>query len=300
MDYSSFLSDDTYVIFLFHGVIPAQKHAVRNYTRKHLPLDDFTGIIKSLQAGGNAASMEDVVRATNGEGELPPRAFVITFDDGFENNYSVAAPALADLGVPATYYVTSGFIQDNSGSWIDLIEYAVELRDRVTVSLPYDGLSGTFTNPQEKIGFLDRVRAVVKGDKSIDPYDFAAELWRQLDVRELMHDHELDQKMSWEQVRKLSDHPLFIVGGHSHTHRIMSYLDPAALKDEVETSLRLLQDATGEQPTHYSYPEGLTFCYSDQVIHELRSRGIVCSPSAEHGVNKLGDDLFHLKRVMVT
>jgi hypothetical protein len=50
---------------------------------------------------------------------------------------------------------------------------------------------------------------------------------------------------------------------------------------------------------HYSYPEGLANCYSDRVIDLLRRQGIVCAPSAEHGVNRVGDDLFHLKRIMV-
>ena len=35
---------------------------------------------------------------------IPKRSFVITFDDGFENNYSVAAPMLDDLNIPATFY----------------------------------------------------------------------------------------------------------------------------------------------------------------------------------------------------
>ncbi|MFH1452519.1 MAG: hypothetical protein ABIH00_00885 [Armatimonadota bacterium] len=50
---------------------------------------------------------------------------------------------------------------------------------------------------------------------------------------------------------------------------------------------------------HYSYPEGLDYCYSDEVINMLKEYGIKCSPTAIDGVNKVGDDLFHLKRVAV-
>ena len=50
---------------------------------------------------------------------------------------------------------------------------------------------------------------------------------------------------------------------------------------------------------HYSYPEGLEDCYSDRVINVLKQHGIICAPSAIHGKNCIGDDLFHLKRIMV-
>jgi peptidoglycan/xylan/chitin deacetylase (PgdA/CDA1 family) len=53
-------------------------------------------------------------------------AFVLTFDDGFENNYTIAAPILLRLNVPAIFYITTDYIEKNMMSWIDLIEYAAE------------------------------------------------------------------------------------------------------------------------------------------------------------------------------
>jgi peptidoglycan/xylan/chitin deacetylase (PgdA/CDA1 family) len=297
-DYSQFLADDTYAIFLFHGVVPSYKHPVRNYTRKHISLERFTEILESLKARGTAVSMPEIVEATQTGRPLPPGAFSITFDDGFENNYSVAAPAMRALEIPGMFYVTSGFIDENGASWIDLIEYAVERTPVVSLTLPYAGLTGQFVTVEEKIALLNRVRQVVKGDRSIDPYAFAAEVARQTGAG-FEPDPDLDQKMSWEQVRAMSEDPLFTIGGHSHTHRIMAYLEPDELVREVDLSLDLVRPHVAGPLTHYSYPEGLTFCYSDEVIRLLMERGIVCSPSAEHGVNRLGDDLFHLKRVMV-
>ena len=40
---------------------------------------------------------------------FPPNSFAITFDDGFENNLSVAAPLLSDLKIPLTIYITTNF-----------------------------------------------------------------------------------------------------------------------------------------------------------------------------------------------
>ena len=50
---------------------------------------------------------------------------------------------------------------------------------------------------------------------------------------------------------------------------------------------------------HYSYPEGLKHCYSQNVIYELKKRGVLCYSTAISGLNNITDDLFHLKRVMI-
>jgi peptidoglycan/xylan/chitin deacetylase (PgdA/CDA1 family) len=294
------LGQDTCAIFLFHGVILEQRHQVRNYTKKHLTLDRFREILSALRASGTPVSMPEVVDAHRQRGALPPRAFAITFDDGFENNLSVAAPALRDLGIPATFYVTSGFLDRNSASWIDEIEEAVERMDLVVLNLPFPLPRESFRGPGEKRELLDTIRKNVKADPRIDPYEFSADVRRQLKAAPFKPDPGLDQKLSWAQVGELSRDPLFTVGGHGHTHRILSFLSPAALEEEFDVSMDRLRAATGRPVLHYSYPEGLAHCFSDGVISSLRRRGIVCAPTAIDGVNHVGDDLFRLRRIMVT
>lgn len=297
--WSAHLQDGALAIFLFHGVVSRPASPVRNYTRKHLPLDEFAGIIADLTAHGTPLSMPDVVAHTAQGTPWPRRAFAVTFDDGFRNNYALAAPVLADRKVPATFYVTTGFIESNGASWIDLIEFAVERTAAVRLDIAAIGIRGRWVTPAEKRALLDDVRRAVKTDRTIDPYAVVAEIWQQTGVSELEVDPELDQKMTWDEVRALAADPLFTVGGHSHTHRIMEFLPQPELEDEVATSMRLLAANVPGRIDHYSYPEGLAHCYSDRVIELLRRHGIRCAPSAEHGVNAPAADLFRLKRVMV-
>lgn len=77
-------------------------------------------------------------------------------------------------------------------------------------------------------------------------------------------------------------------------------LPPEELEREVSESLSLLEQNLHAPLHHYSYPEGLEFCYSDGVISCLKRHKILCSPTALHGINHQGDDPFHLKRIFVT
>lgn len=299
MNYSSFLSNDSFAIFLFHGVVRQHRHAIRNYTHKHIDVDRFASLMRDLRSHGTPVSMPEIVVARREKRPLPPRAFAITFDDGFENNYSVAAPVLSDMGIPSTFYVTASFIESNGCSWIDMIENAVESVPAFHLQLPYTGLTGFYFHREEKIQLLDRIRQVVKNNPSIEPYQFAEDLWRQLGIRSLDPDEELDKKMSWAQLSELHCHPLFTVGGHGYTHRILTFLSPEDLENEIVHCLSIIRQNLAAPIEQFSYPEGLTHCYSPLVIECLRHHGIVCAPTAEHGTNSPEEDLFHLKRIMV-
>ena len=298
--YSGFLSDDGFAIFLFHGVIRRQRHEVRNYTRKHILLDRFVFILRDLVQNGTPVSMPEIVKASAETRSLPERAFAVTFDDGFENNYSIAAPVLEEFRVPATFYVTTRFIEEGACSWIDMIESAVDGQEEVRLRLPALDVNGRYATREDKLELLEAVRQYVKNHPQVDPYAFAQEVWDQSSLEAMELDPELDGKMSWEQLRELNGNPSFTVGGHGHTHRILEFLDDSEMEDEVATSLGKLRGNLGPAVVHYSYPEGLWNCYSQRVIRRLRRHGIVCAPSAENGINHPGDDLFHLKRILVT
>ena len=299
INYARYLSDDRFAIFLIHGVAEGRQYRVRNYTKKHISRERFITILDELSATGTAVSMDDVLRAHDGSQALPKRSFVITFDDGFANNASVAAPVLARLRTPATFYVTTDFVDENKPSWIDLIEYAFERADVVRLDIPALGGSLSCATSEEKIALLDRIRSYVKGDSRIDPTAFAQSIWEQLGAVAFEPDPELDQKLSWNEVRELDREPLFSVGGHGKTHAILEYLGDEGLQSEIDTSISRLTHELSHPIRHYSYPEGLPHCYSDRVIRLLKARGILAAPSAIEGVNAAGDDLFHLRRIMV-
>lgn len=295
-NYISRLSSNKFVIFLLHGVIKQEESAVRNYNRKHISESDFYDLLKELKNNGSPISMDDVL---NGH-PLPQNAYAITFDDGFENNYSVAAPILRELETPATFYVTSSFVDENKMSWIDQIDYAVEQTEQNIII--FMGRQFNLTSHEEKIGFLDFVRQTAKESRSffLDKQRYISEVFEQTKVSFCDSlDTPIDLKMSWNQVSQMSQDELFTIGGHTHTHPIMSYLDDEDLSEEIKLNIQFLKEKCLLDVEHFSYPEGLDFCFNEKVIHKLKDAGIKCCPTAIDGVNNANDDLFYLKRVSV-
>ena len=131
------LNKNFYKIFLFHGVIKKNKYIVRNYTNKHILEKNFINRIKFFKKNYNILSLEEIFFNIKNKIPLPPNTCAITFDDGFENNYSVAIPILEKFEIPTTFYLSTDFINNNSMSWIDKIEYAFEKTKKSTIILPW-------------------------------------------------------------------------------------------------------------------------------------------------------------------
>ena len=298
-DFTAELGPDTLAIYLFHGVVRKNAYAVRNYNNKHLDLATFRRIMGDLAAAGTAMALDDVLATLEAGEPFPANAFAVTFDDGFANNLTVALPVLSELRVPATIYLTSDFVASNRMSWIDRIEWALEAAGG-ELRLGWREAPARAVTDAQKRSVLDDIRAHVKSTPEADGDALATDIQAQLGLPETWStDDPLDLKLNWDQVRELATDPLVTLGGHSHSHAVLSFLDGDGLARELDTSLRLLDRHAGVGPTHYSYPEGLTHCYSPAVIRALKDRGVRCCPTAIDGVNAPGTDPFHLRRVPV-
>lgn len=194
--------------------------------------------------------------------------------------------------------MTTNFIENNTMSWVDRIELVVEDAPAAHLNLPWGERS--FDSVESKIELLSDIRTHVKTDPSIMAQDLATDIQLQLGFDETWSSsHPLDQKMNWSQVRELHETDGFIVGGHSHTHPILAFLDDETLAWEINTSIELLKDKAGITSAHYAYPEGLAHTYDVRTIELLKNNAVTCCPSAIEGVAKLDQDLFDLRRIMV-
>ena len=197
-------------------------------------------------------------------------------------------------------YLTTSFIESNQMSWIDRIERAVEETQAKEIRLETNLSPHSLQHQNGKIEFLKAVRIHAKTRTECCPHRLADEICEELgNVRGDQSDDALDKKLNWKQVAEARASGILHFGGHSHTHAILSFLSTEQLDAELDTSLGLLRERGGVGPIHYSYPEGLAHCFSDQVIQAMRKRGVECCPTAIEGVNTEGTDPFRLFRILV-
>jgi peptidoglycan/xylan/chitin deacetylase (PgdA/CDA1 family) len=135
-------------------------------------------------------SIEDIVRHLDGNHQLPHRCFLLSFDDGFRENYDVVAPILQEQGVPAVFFLTTSVLDNHELCYPQkkslLIRATVSLGDSASVREALRRLNGkgvkgpdlascirNITYRQRHI--LDEVEALLRCDfagyaASVQPY----------------------------------------------------------------------------------------------------------------------------------
>lgn len=287
-------------VFLFHGVTDQVTRGVRNYTGKHIYQGEFIRLLDELAPVGRSCSIAEVAQFVRGDYELPAYSFSLTFDDGFSNNFDIAAPLLRERNLHSTFYVVSGFLDGSSLTWVDRIESAVSVTRLRTVTLPPPmGKTFALADINERINMMKAIRSFVKATQSIDIESFADQVCERLEIPEPLLLEGIDYKLTEEQARVLDAEDIFTVGSHSATHAILSRLSGNDLTAEIDGSLNVLERILGRAVETFAFPEGFEGSFNQETLERLESLGIDSAVTTMPGRNVGGTDPLQIHRVFV-
>jgi len=290
------------VILLYHGVTESESSGIENYSKKHIRADEFESHMRFISRNNNVLSIYETIEHLKNKRPFPEYSVAVTFDDGFENNYSVALPILNKYAIPATFFLTVGFIGTNKMFWVDELEHAINMACNIRFMFVLGGKKYKINLAQNKgkIEFLNKVKKYLKTLSDDERLSILEEVIALLApcVQGMRKIHNY-RKLSWAQVRTMAHSKFVALGVHSMTHSKLSLADNEKLKSEIEESKNILEGKIGKRVDLFSYPEGQKSDFNDNVINILKQSGYICSPTAMYGWNPLNSDPFHLKRVFV-
>ncbi len=294
------LSKTGLTILLYHGVTDSKSYGIENWQGKHISSKKFKEQMQYLKSNCNPISVDRWLEYYNSKEPLPESSVIVSFDDGFRNNWEIAAPILIEFGLPAVFYITSGIVSTELMFWVDVLEDCLNLCEKPYINLKLDKvIKFSIKNDNEKFQALLKIKNWCKKVSS-KKKDYVLEQVKEATGIEPSTAHANNYaKITWKQLKEMHDNRLFTIGGHSLYHNILSSLGNKDLEHEIKYSLDLLKVNLGGSIQHYSYPEGQEIHYDKRVISLLKSAGITCSPTAICGINGPHDNPFHLRRIMV-
>ncbi len=284
-------------IYLFHGVIKKRisSKSVRNYNFKHMEKKKFENYIRFLSNNGKAITLNDILK----KNQKFKGHYIITFDDGFYNNYKYALPILKKYKVPHIIYLTTNYVDKNLISWIDRVDIAIDRCKRKFVYSSILKKKFVLGKKKNKIIFLNFVRNYCKSLKQTDLNKFTEILLKDLKLYSpKSSSSDLDKKLNWKNVVCMSKNNLTQFGAHSHGHNVLGHMSKSQYKKEINLSLKTLLKNTNIKTEHYSYPEGFESSFNDEIIKFLKKNKI------KTGVTTLlpkqnRNSLFRLNRFFV-
>jgi peptidoglycan/xylan/chitin deacetylase (PgdA/CDA1 family) len=280
-------------VLIFHRVLPGpdplfpdEMHAER--------FDELLGWVKSWF---NVLPLDQAARRL-ADGGLPARAAVLTFDDGYADNATVALPLLQKHGLPCSFFVATDFL--NGGRmWNDSLIEAIRC-----TPLPVLDLRGVQGEKGQDLGQIP-VHSVMEKRQAI-PALLGALKYLHPELRNqrvaavaeraqaVLPD---DLMMNTAQLRALRANGMQL-GGHTASHPILARLSTQEAGDEMQRGKTQLESLTGERVSLFAYPNGKPgedyLPARDPLL--ARELGFEAAVTTQWGAARRGADLFQLPR----
>lgn len=261
-------SGRNWTVLLYHSVASGPHNS-------YLDVTTFKSHMDVLSSEFNVLSADEFLWHRQRNKRFPPRSVLITFDDGFRNNYKVVHPIMKKRDLPWILFTTTQSLEKP-----DEMIWPSRLR---AVCL--------FTPPQE-INFLDR-RWFLKGNhrarlrmyKDMNRWisrhsneqsgpaisDFLKTYWRYVPEDYIRNSCSM---ITESQLRELVECGQVEIGAHTRSHPFLTTLSDQQLSEEIDQSAGVLSEIVGQRIRMFAYPSGR---YGEREVRKIASLGFDCA-----------------------
>jgi peptidoglycan/xylan/chitin deacetylase (PgdA/CDA1 family) len=237
---------------------------------------------------GTPVTMDQVVQMVLHGVRPPPNPVLVTFDDGYRSCLEVAAPILQKVGVPATFFIPTGFVEERRLYWWE----------RVAVLLARARSNGNrrieLTSPRVELNSADPdahdvLTSIIKNTSGLDIEKFLGDLavacgvsWSAEEERALAN----QLIMTWDHVRALAKMGMDIES-HTRSHRVLQSVPVAELQQELQGAREELERQVQRPVRALAYPVGRPIAAESRLRDAVHSAGYQLGFSNASGANTI-------------
>ena len=248
---------------------------------------------------GSPITFARLAEALDARADLPPRPIIVSFDDGHRDNFTHAFPVLREFGIPATVFLSTGYVGGTGTFWFDrvaqLLYHAPSGRVRVPAVAFEAAVGDDVASRRESAGRLLRL---LKAVPDTVRRSALADLEDALGSRPPPGDAALSGALTWDQVREMAQGGVEF-GSHTVTHPVLTRLEDGPLTDELVSSRRAIEKEVGQPVTTIAYPVGGREAFDERVVSASARAGYRFGVSYVSGVNAGVPDPYRLRRLHV-
>lgn len=281
------------IVLMYHSVADDQD-AKWIDPANHVPADIFARQIEFLARKRQVVALDELV-STLRQGKTPAAGtVVITFDDGYLDNLTVAAPILDHYKLPATLFLPTGYIDRGESQWVDQVYSAFKFRSNSKLIWETGG-TNTFN--------LDDTNAHQSGYLAVCDQLLQAGARKRRELLDELHRQLQPTRvpprltMNWQEVKSLlSSYHCFEMGGHTVEHADLTAVAPEVAQEEFTVCAQRIEEELDVRPRFFSFCYGRT---SESLRRMAAAAGFeaACGGEGLDPVIKAPADLLRLPRV---
>lgn len=261
---------------------------------------DFDRQLNYLAQWFNVVSLKGIVEWLDGHQDLPPYAALITFDDGYLDNYTSAFPLLRKHNFPALIFLTTGHIGTDVPFFWDMAAYCFSHTRNDYLTFP-DGQVEHWSDlkQREQVSkrWIEFMKTLPQTKKQIYVDNLPVLLGVSIPAgffRRLM--------MDWGQVREMQKGGIEF-GAHTVSHPILTRISLEQVREEVTGSKCKIEDELGESVLGFAYPNGQASDLNQGIEKVVADSGIRSAFTLLNGPTSLGEvrqNPYAIRRIFIS
>jgi peptidoglycan/xylan/chitin deacetylase (PgdA/CDA1 family)/CelD/BcsL family acetyltransferase involved in cellulose biosynthesis len=238
-------------------------------------------------------SLGEAVRRIS-QGGPPEPVMALTFDDGYQDNYTKAFPVLQRYGLPATIFLTTGAVDSREPLWFERLALAVKTTTQTSLELEIDLPRRIWLrNEGERLQANQQIYACLRPLPDAERRQQLAGILARLGGSGSAE--RKDNMLTWDQVRFMKARGIDF-GGHTVTHPFVSRLQESEAVWEISECKRRIEEELQVPVEHFAYPSGREQDFAPWNKTVIREAGYRSAVSTLWGVNSPATDLLELRR----
>lgn len=190
---------------------------------------------------------------------------IITFDDGYKDNFTEALPLLEKYQLPATFYIATDMLDEKIWMWWYELNEILESKDSIEFEWNDQKFYFSLKTAKEKKACYSQVRKLFIAAKA----DQHGLILQALGGSQPLTKQ--PQTLTWDDLRKMAINPLVTLGAHTVSHPILANISDDEVRQECMTSKLRLETETAIKIEHFAYPFGSHLEAGPREYNILRS-----------------------------
>lgn len=257
------------LILNYHGVVDQPQPEI---SVNHMGAKDFDDQIRYFKRNFNLLGLDDFVETIHSDKPSSKKSILITFDDGYANNYDYAFPILQNHKAPAVIFPVTGLIGTEKASWYDYFDLTKHL-------LTDSGIASKIKFIANDFGLTfdtkENLHILTEQFKSFDLEKKSAFLKQYMSVvgDDVFHDSRKTKfwkMLNDKQIKEMSESGLITFGSHTVSHPNLDLINPEIACNELAESKAFLEKITGKTVKSIAFPDG---GYNDGIKNMVREIG---------------------------
>lgn len=221
---------------------------------------------------------------------------VLTFDDGYCDNYTHAFALASELQVPITIFLIPGHIENANCFW--WLEGDRLVRHAQVDEAEIEGCTYRLGQQEARKALAQVIYTHACNARSVTEREAFLMMVREaLAVPATVPPAEGGTVLKWEEVREMEESGWVSFGAHTMHHPVLAYLaDSAELRFEIEECRTILERQLGHPVRSFAYPLGKPEHIGDKVLRTVQRAGYDWAVTTLPGFNTSQSNPYLLRR----